>query len=49
MGASKVYCVVNGQGKVEKKNLFMMESIIKDNGLSNVIEVLYFKDFNAEV
>lgn len=44
-----MYCVINGHGELEKKNIFMMEKIVKENGLENVIEVLSFRYFNAEV
>lgn len=48
-GAAKVYCVINGHGEIETKNVYMMEQIIKENKLQGMIEVKFYKDFSAQV
>ena len=48
-GAAKVYCVVNGHSEIEEKNVYMMKEIVRENGLDDQIEVLFFRYFNAEV
>lgn len=49
MGAKKVICAINGHGEIEIKNRFMMQEIIKENEWDDVIDVVFFKDFNQHV
>lgn len=49
VGAAKVYCVINGHGEIETKNVYMMEQIVKQNKLQGVIEVKFYRDFSAQV
>lgn len=48
-GARKVYCVVNGHGEVEVKNIYMMRQIVEENELTPQIEVMSLRYFNAQV
>jgi 23S rRNA A1618 N6-methylase RlmF len=48
-GATKVYCVILEKGEREKQSVQMMKQIIKENRLQDTIEVLLWKDFNANI
>lgn len=45
MGASVVYCILNGHGDSEKRNKYMMEEIVRENGYQGVVKVVLWKDF----
>lgn len=47
-GAQTVYCILNGHGESEKRNLYMMEEIVRENGFQQVIQVKLWKDFRVE-
>lgn len=48
-GCRKVYCVVNGDSNAEIQNVYMMREIVKENNLDGIVEVLCWREFNAEV
>jgi type I protein arginine methyltransferase len=48
-GSRKVYCVVNGDSSAEIQSAYMMREIVKENNLDGIVEVLCWREFNAEV
>lgn len=48
-GSKQVYCVINGHGEREQQNVYMMKELVKENNMEDTINVLSWKDFNAEV
>jgi protein arginine N-methyltransferase 1 len=48
-GSRKVYTVLNGDSNAEMQSAYMMREVVKENNLEGVIEVLCWREFNAEV